>query len=341
MAVTKGFLGDASQTSGKGPSFNPSMYANYPGARKPAAQVQPGANQLPSQILKALGMTPQAAQQMNAALIANKYSQGAGYAPMGAASPAATAAGTGGTPQVAPTSPNQQGGQVMNGGGNFTTSSTPSASVNSVATPLTEQNTDPVDWRFNGSDRSFSQRDLEGMMNDPYRFQREFLSSRGMNTPGANAALGQYASRVNPLAFAMTAGGMSPEQNSDLEDLAGVYEGLMSNYITPGGRMPDVAEIMNTLLSQGSIGNDQTATNLLQSVIAGQDPEGQGQAINQILGAALAGAPGMFGTGWSNMLDQSLTGYLDSTSDYAQGPDASYLGYLQNDPFWSRLATGR
>ncbi|RTK99330.1 MAG: hypothetical protein EKK65_09610 [Lysobacterales bacterium] len=150
--------------------------------------------------------------------------------------------------------------------------------------------------------------------------------------------MGQYASRLNPLAFVLAGQNMSPNGQSDLEDLANVYQGLLSNYITPGGRMPDVGEIMNTLLGVPDIGNGGAANSLLQSVLAGQDPQGQTQAVNQILGASLAGMPGLFGTGWANMLDQAANAYLNSTMDAYGGPSATYLGYLRNQPFWNQVA---
>lgn len=204
-------------------------------------------------------------------------------------------------------------------------------------TPLPANGTDPVDWRFQGSDQSFSQRDLETMLNDPYTFQKAFLASRGLDTPGANAALGQYAARLNPLSFVLGAANMDPNAQSDIEDLANIYQGLMSNYVTPGGRMPDVGEIMNTLLSTGDIPSGGDPTSLLQSILAGQDPQGQTQAVNQILGAGLAGMPGMWGNAWANMLDQLSSNYLYSTMDSQQGPGATYLSYLRNNPFISQV----
>lgn len=266
-----------------------------------------------------------------------------GVAPRGqvASAPPSQAApvptfGMAGIPNATP-----QGSLVTTAGAGAGTPTTGGSGGTGSATGIPSVGTDPTDWTFQGSDTVFSQRDLESLMNDPYRFQQEFLKSRGMDTPGANAALGQYASRINPLAFVLAGNSMSPEGQSDLEDLANVYQGLFSNYITPGGRMPDVSEIMNILAGTPNIESGGSPANLLQSVLAGQDPEGQTQAVNQILGAALAGMPGLFGTGWAGMLDSAQNRYLNSTMDAYQGPNATYLDYMRNDPFFSRLASGR
>lgn len=202
---------------------------------------------------------------------------------------------------------------------------------------LPNHGTDIANWTFDGSSTTFSPRDLETMLNDPYSFQRQFLQSRGMNTPGANSALGQYASRLNPLSMILGGANMQPDQQGNLEALAELYEGLMDNYTTPGGRMPDLGEIMQILSGVGNIENGGQASSLLQALLAGEDPEGQVSAIQQMLGATLAGQPGLWGRAWSNMLDQAGTSYLDSTMDSAQGPNATMLDYLRNDPFFSRI----
>lgn len=202
---------------------------------------------------------------------------------------------------------------------------------------LPNNGTDIANWMFDGSSTAWSPRDLETMLNDPYSFQRQFLQSRGMNTPGANAALGQYASRLNPLSMILGGANMAPGDQGNLEAIAEIYEGLLDNYTTPGGRMPDVGEIMGILAGVGNIENGGQANSVLQALLAGEDPEGQVSAIQQILGASLAGMPGLWGRGWSNVIDQAGTNYLDSTMDAYNGPNATMLDYLRNDPFLSRV----
>lgn len=206
-----------------------------------------------------------------------------------------------------------------------------------AGTSLPQNGTDIANWTFNGSDTAWSPRDLETMLNDPYSFQRQFLQSQGMNTPGANAALGQFASRLNPLSMILGGANLAPGDQGNLEAIAQIYEGLLNNYTTPGGRMPDIGEIMGILAGVGNIDNGGSPTSVLQALLAGEDPQGQVSAIQQILGAGLAGMPGLWGRGWSNMLDQAGTNYLDSTMDAYNGPDATMLDYLRNDPFLSRV----
>lgn len=202
---------------------------------------------------------------------------------------------------------------------------------------LPANGTDFANWTFDGSGTAYSPRDLETILNDPYAFQRQFLQSRGMNTSGANAALGQFASRLNPLSMILGGANLAPGEQGNLEAIAELYEGLLSNYTTPGGRMPDVGEIMAILAGVGNIENGGSPTSLLQALYAGEDPEGQVSAFQQSVGAALAGMPGLWGRGWSNMIDQAGTSYLDSTMDANSGPNASFLDYLRNDPFFSRV----
>lgn len=317
----------------------------------------------PTQLAAMIGLTPKSSATGSQMYNYNQPIQGpgVGYTPRATPSSSASAAdmmayNSGGARGVQPSQGpvvEQNGGQRLGtttGAGGaflpaasaFTTASTPQSQSTGNGGTTTDQlpanGTDPTDWRFLNSDTSFSQRDLETLLNDPYAFQQEFLKSRGMGTPGANAALGQYASRLNPLAFVLAGQNMSPSGQSDLEDLANVYQGLLANYTTPGGRMPDVGEIMNTLLGTPDISNGGAASSLLQSVLAGQDPQGQTQAVNQILGASLAGMPGLFGTGWANMLDQAANSYLNSTMDAYGGPSATYLSYLRNSPFFNQLA---
>lgn len=324
-----------------------SQYGGTLTSAKDMSKNFPGYGLTPSQLAAALGLPQQTSKGTYTP--ASTPSSNASY--ISSAGGAKTAGVQPSQGPVVETNGGQRLGTTTGAGGSylpaasaFTAASTGGPQTQSTGAGGTTTNqlpsngTDPTDWRFLNSDTSFSQRDLETLLNDPYAFQQEFLKAQGLGTPGANAALGQYASRLNPLAFALAGANMGPNAQSDLEDLANVYQGLLSNYITPGGRMPDVGEIMNTLLGTPDISNGGAANSLLQSVLAGQDPQGQTQAVNQILGASLAGMPGLFGTGWANMLDQAANSYLNSTMDAYNGPDATYLGYLRNQPFWNQLA---
>lgn len=204
----------------------------------------------------------------------------------------------------------------------------------------TDQNTPDkkVQWKFPTGDKTFSQRDLETMLNDPYTFQRQFLNTRGLNTPGANAALGRFASRLMPLSFVLGASQMAPDEQGDLAAIASLYNDLLSNYTTPGAALPSPSDIMNAILGTGEIANGADPANLMQSLLVGQDPRGQVQAINQIMGAALAGMPGMWGDAWASLFDQLGTNYLDSEMDANNGLGTIYLNHLNNNPFITRFA---
>lgn len=291
----------------------------------------------PTEIARRQGI---AAQQRNDALgSANPAQPAAAYQPSGAGGYTSSRQGST-QPQAMVSGPPAQfrSGSGADGNPQFAlaaVNNTPGAQ--NAGSGLPNHGTDIANWTFDGSGTAFSPRDLETMLNDPYAFQRQFLQSRGMNTPGANAALGQYASRLNPLSMILGGANMTPGDQGNMEALAEIYEGLLDNYTTPGGRMPDVGEIMAILAGVQNIENGGTGSSLLQSLLAGEDPEGQVSAIQQILGAALAGMPGLWGRAWSNTLDNAGTAYLDSTMDSAQGPNATFVDYLRNDPFLSRV----
>lgn len=208
----------------------------------------------------------------------------------------------------------------------------------------TTSGSDPSSFRFNGSDTQYSVNDVTNMNNDPLQFMREFLNQRGLDSPTARSAMGNYYQFLPALtAFFMSQGNKAL---TDQDRIAGISDQLLENYITPGGRGPDAAEMLRQIMRNGTIENgNSTGANMLQQMYAGGDQATQVQNITGLWNAATGGLPGAYGKAiqdaMANLAGDWKMASMDSRNaavGTANPYNTSFADFLETDPLARRFA---
>ena len=207
----------------------------------------------------------------------------------------------------------------------------------------TTHGTDTAGFTFQGSDKAYSPGDVSAFLQNPQLFQAEYLSNLGINNPTAQGAMGQFYQALPALAEFFAA--RSAGADASMEDeTARIMEELLTQYTTPGGRTPDAAEILNTLLGIGQVGNDGLATNALQGMYAGTSPENQMQMVQNLWDAAIGGNPTSYGDMMSEQMQRAQLAYQQSLMNANNGsvtnnvPNMTFVEFLRSNPLFRRLA---
>lgn len=224
---------------------------------------------------------------------------------------------------------------VADGGGGKAAAGTPGG---------TTSGTDTAAFQFRGSDKAYSPSDIAAMLANPALFQSEYLAGLGINTPTAAGAMGDYYRIIPYLAQFFLAQNTPSGGVSDADRQAGIYEDLLQNYTTPGGRSADLGEILTALFNAGQPGSGELPANMLQANYANMAPDDQIKAVNNLLNAAIAGQPGGYGDALSNLFAQAAMLYQQSNLNANNGsatnniPDTAYYEWLQTQPIFRQIA---
>jgi hypothetical protein len=299
--------------------------------------------QSPTQVAQAMGLDPSI----------NPYT-GAGGAPSpgGADYGFGPTKSYGGTRVAQPSAPMGQdyGFNVASAGGNTVTPGSHNVDGNGNQRPSdrgaigdSTNGSDLSQFKFQGSDKSYSPQDIAALLANPQLFQAELLSSMGINNPTAMGAMGNFYTALPDLAAFYLA-----QQNGAVDDgdkMAGLYNQIMTNYVSPGGRSINPAEILNTLLGIGQVGSDGMANNQLQAYYAGTDPKTQQQRVGDLWGAAIGGVPGDYGDALGEQMARAQLAYQQSLLNANNGsvgttgiPNQTFTQFLNTLPLFQSYA---
>lgn len=202
---------------------------------------------------------------------------------------------------------------------------------------------DLAKFTFQPGGKQYSQQDIAMLLNNPGLFQKELLSSLGIDTPTAMGAMGNYYQALPDLATFFTA-----QRGGRLDDgdkMAGLYDQMLTNYVTPGGRTIMPSEILHSLLGIGQVGSGQLPSNELQLHYAGGTPQDQMAAVAGLWNAMTGGLPGQYGDDMSNLMAQAQLAYQQSLLNANNGqagstgiPNQTFTQFLAASPLFRRLA---
>lgn len=207
----------------------------------------------------------------------------------------------------------------------------------------TTSGSNPSGFKFNGSDTAYSGNDVTNMLSDPQQFMKEFLFQRGMDTPTAESAMGNYYQFLPALASFFMSQGNTALTNPD--KMLGIQDQLLSNYTTPGGRRPDAAEMLRQIMQHGTVENGGSPSDMLAQMYAGGDQQTQVQNILGLWQAANGALPGAYGKAiqdamaqlagqWKMQSMDSRNAAVGTSNPYS----TSFADFLEQDPLARRFA---